>query len=128
MSIAKGLALSLIALIAPLQTTVLATLALSAIDLMTGLLASKKRGEPITSSGLKRTAMKSILYPLAILIAHVTALYLTGPDIPLVKIVAGYIGLVELKSSLENMDIILGGNTFRVLIDRLQNIASGNKE
>jgi hypothetical protein len=128
MTILKGLVLSIIALIAPLQTTVLATLALSGIDLLTGLLASKKQGSPITSSGLKRTAVKGVIYPLAILLAHVTALFLVGQDIPLVKIVAGYIGLVELKSSLENMDIILGGSTFKVLIDRLQNMASGGKE
>lgn len=128
MSILKTLFLSILAALAPLQTAVLAVLGLCVVDLITGLLASRKAGIAITSSGLKRTVVKGIIYPTAIILSHVTALYLTGPDIPLVKIVAGYVGIVELKSALENMDIILGGNIFKVLINRLQSLASGGKE
>jgi hypothetical protein len=86
---------------------------LSLVDLVTGILASRKSGIPITSNGLKRTVLKVAIYEVAVLCAFLVGTYLTGPMVPILNICSSLIGLTELKSVLENLDIINGGSFFR---------------
>lgn len=92
--------MALVVFIAPVKAALIAVLALTALDLVTGLLAANKRGEKITSSGLKRTVVKIMVYELVVLLGFITETYLTGLWVPLTKILGGYIGIVELKSVL----------------------------
>lgn len=61
----------------------------------------------ITSRKAGRIVEKLILYPLAIIIAKVAEDHLS-PDIPWIKVTAGILAIVEVKSIFENMSIILG--------------------
>jgi phage-related holin len=92
------------------------------VDLITGLLAARKRGEAVTSLGLRRTVTKLMVYELLVCLAFITEMYLTGPMVPVVKIFAGFIGLTELKSVMENLETLTGMPLIKTLIDKLTNV------
>jgi hypothetical protein len=111
--------MSIITVFLPIKATLVAVMALTVIDLASGLWAASKRGEPITSSGLKRTIIKIFVYEAVVMLGYITEQYLTGDIIPLVKILAGYIGITELKSVLENIKDISGLDIIKSLINKL---------
>lgn len=125
MKLLKVLALSLISLFAPAKTVLVTVMALSIADLITGILVSRGIGAPITSTGLKKTVLKVLVYETAVLCAFLVQQNLTGPDLPVMKWLASLIGLTELKSVLENLDLASGGSFFRSLTDRLSAVVSG---
>lgn len=115
----KATTLSLLALVAPVKAMVLAMLALVALDTVLGIMAARKRGERITSAGLRRTVSKMTAFLVAILAGHVAGVYLFANLIPVASLVAGAIGVVELTSVLENANGLAGKNVFQAVIDRL---------
>lgn len=124
----KALGALVITLLTPTQGAMLTVVALGLIDLITGIIASLKDGRPITSSGIKRTVLKLMVYEIAIVCSFVVERYLTGPDMPIMRYATTLIGLTEFKSILENLDMLAGGNMFRVLVDRLQGIITSSKD
>lgn len=110
---------SLLAVFAPLKPVLLAVLGLVILDFTLGVLAARKRGEPITSSGFKRTVIKLFVFQAAIIAAFVTEVYLTGDLAPVQKIVSCFIGLTELTSIAENLNEISGGNLLKTLIEKI---------
>lgn len=111
--------LATIALFAPVKAALITTIVLIFVDLIAGLLAARKSGQAITSSGIKRTVGKVVLYELAICIGHLVQTYLTGDVLPASKMVTALIGMVELKSILENLDTINGTPVFKALVERV---------
>lgn len=122
-NIALKIALALLAVFAPAEQVVLTVMALTGLDMITGILAAKKLGHAITSSGLKRTVVKTAIYEVAILASYLVGMYLTGPYVPVMNICSSLIGLTELKSVLENLDILNGGSFFRSMTNKLSNYA-----
>lgn len=125
LSALKSISIAIIAVFAPAKAMILASLALIAIDLVTGLLAARKQEIPITSAGIRRTISKLVVYEVAILIAFIAQTYLLGNTIPAANIVAGLVGITELTSCLENLNIISGTNLLKSAIDKL---GSANKD
>ncbi len=117
----KALALSLLAVFAPAKAMILSSTCLVLVDLVTGVLAARKRGEAITSSGLSRTIAKLVIYELAICLAFLTETYLTGTAIPVANIVAGFVGITEMLSCMENLNDISGTDLLKALIKKLSN-------
>jgi hypothetical protein len=111
--------ISLLGLFAPVKGMLIAALALCSVDLLTGLLASRTRKDPITSSRLRRTVVKALVYETTILVSFITQHWLTGDAFPLTSWAAGMIGLVELKSVLENLDIISGQDLLKAMLDKI---------
>ena len=103
----------------PIKATLITVMVLVLVDLMTGILAARKRGEKITSSGLKRTVIKFFVYEIVIMLGFLTEQYLTGEIVPVVKVLGGLVGLTELKSVLENAEELTGIPLLQVLIDKL---------
>lgn len=118
-----NIGLSLLAVFAPAKSMILSSLFLVLLDLVTGLMAARKQNIPITSSGLRRTISKIAVYEIAILIAFIAQQYLIK-EIPVANIAASFVGLTELTSCLENIDIIGGGGLLKKLIS---NLGSDNK-
>lgn len=116
----KTLSLALVAVFAPAKAVLITVMVMTMADLVSGLLASKKQQIPITSFGLKRTVLKVLVYEVATLLAFLVGMYLVPEELPIMKMVTGLIGITELKSILENLDIIAGGSFFRSLTDKLQ--------
>ena len=117
--IGAKLLITVLAIFAPAKAMVLTTLSLCLVDLITGVLAARKRGETITSAGLGRTITKLAVYETAVLLAFLTQQYLTGPNVPCAQIVASLIGLTELTSCMENMNSISGTDVLKSVIDKL---------
>ncbi len=111
--------ITLLSVFAPVKEVLFTTFIIVMVDALLGLIASKKAGRPITSRGFKTTSIKLTLYELAICLAHLVSVYLTGEDVPALKIVSSMIGITELKSCLESMNEISGGSFMRAIIDAL---------
>lgn len=118
-SIIIKIVLALLLLFSPIKATLIAVMALTMIDLVSGILAAIKLKQPITSSGLKRTIIKILAYEIVIMLGFVTEQYMTGDLIPIVKTLAGIIGITELKSVLENIGAITGIPVIDLLISKL---------
>jgi sugar phosphate permease len=111
--------LSLIAVIAPIKAVMITVGVLIIIDLIMGIWAAKKRGETISSAALRRTVSKFLVYQLCILSAFLVQHFLIEDIIPMVNLVAGVIGMVEIKSVLENANTVLGYDIFKELLKKL---------
>lgn len=112
-------AVAVAAVFAPIQAAIIAIFVLTVVDLISGVMASIKEKTPITSEGLKRTVIKLFLYETAICMAFLVQTYLTGDLFPASKLVTALVGLVELKSLLENFDRITGDSFFKNLIAKV---------
>ena len=111
--------ISMFAIFAPIQSTLITVVALIAIDLVTGLMASRKQGQPITSAALRRTITKIFVYEMAVMVAFITQKYMVPDLLPLVKMASTMIAVVELKSIYENLNIISGEELLKSLIEKL---------
>lgn len=124
----KALIASIIAIFAPIKAALITIIILVFVDLILGIMCAVKRGEKITSSGMRRTITKIFIFEMAILAGYLTEMYLMGGHMPLSKVVAAYIGLVEYKSILENLEIINGDSIFNSLLKKLNKRVENEEE
>lgn len=117
-----GLAISVIASLAPAKELFAVTLALIFIDLITGILAARKQGKQIKSAGIRRTVSKLCIYMTAIAVGFwIESIMLKG-FLPVSNIAAGLISVVEGKSIFENLDVINGSPIFKALVQKLGSV------
>jgi hypothetical protein len=117
--IALKLGIAVLAVFAPAQSVMLSCMALILADLFTGVIASRKRKEPLTSSGFKRTLVKLVVYETAIALGFIAQHYLMADAIPVINIIGSYVGLTELTSAYENINEISGSNLLKNILDKL---------
>jgi hypothetical protein len=108
-----------VALLAPLKAVLISTVVVVAADLVLGVWAALKRGEALTSRKFRRTIVKIAIYESAIVLAWVVSHYMMDDLFPLARVCSVAIGMVELKSCLENMSTISGQDVLRAVIDKL---------
>lgn len=116
---AKILLLAVLAIFAPIKGAIIAVGVLTFSDLILGIIAAKKRGEKITSGKLRQTVSKLVIFEVCLLLAFITEFYLLGSLLPISKIAAAYIGIVEFQSIVENLNEINGSPVFTRLIKLL---------
>lgn len=109
----------ILVLLAPIKAVMATVGFLIFVDLISGIWAAHKRKEKISSAALRRTISKMIIYQTAVISGFLIEKFLVGGDLPVTKIVAGFIGIVEFKSILENGNFILGTDVFKILIEKL---------
>jgi len=97
---------ALIAIFAPIGPMLLTCGMLVIVDMITGMMAARKRKEPITSRKMKSTIVKGLVYQVAIVMAFLVETYLAQHSIPVLNITATIIGVTELKSVYENLEVI----------------------
>jgi phage-related holin len=117
--LAYNLVIAALLVFLPIKATLITVMVLVGVDLITGIIAARKRGESITSSGLKRTVVKALAYEAAIILGFLVQSFLTGDTVPVVKILGGLVGMTELKSVLENLEEITGIPLLKTLIDKI---------
>lgn len=102
----------------PIYEQGLAILVLMGIDFLTGIIASKKRGIPITSKNMRFSLYKLISY----VIAMVSSLIFTQHfELNILVVVSFFIASVEIKSIFENLLIINPkANLLKVLVSLLK--------
>lgn len=115
----EGLLVSIVAIFAPIKMMIITTGILIAADLITGMLAARKRGEKITSAGIRRTTSKSAVYLAAICLGFMVEVFMIDHLVPISKIVSGLIGITEIKSVFENLDVISGNPILKQILAKL---------
>ncbi len=115
----QSLGIATVAALAPIQAVLISVLVLIIADLVTGMWAAHKRGEAVTSAVMRRTVSKIFVYEIAVICGFLLETYLLSSLVPVSKLVAGVIGLVEFKSILENCNSILGQNLFQTVLSNL---------
>lgn len=123
----KSLLIAVLAVFAPIQAVIIVTGVLVIADLVTGLFAARKRGEVITSAGLRRTVTKTTVYLTAVCLGFLVEKYMIDSILPISKLVSGIIGVVELKSLMENLNTIYGSDLFKSVIEKLGSINDKKK-
>jgi phage-related holin len=108
--------------LSPIKSALVALLALIAVDFVTGIWAARKRGEAITSRGMRQTVSKITAYLLGVILAFIVEKYLMDGAIPLVHLVSGFAGMGELKSIFENLNAITGINLVASLITQFSGV------
>jgi uncharacterized membrane protein len=93
----------------PIKHFLIFTIFVVFADTVTGILAAKKRGEPITSKGLYRTSQKVVVYFVGIMIFHGASVTFGLPS-QIVYSVSFLISFTELYSISENIKSITGVN------------------
>ena len=84
-------------------------------DTVTGIMAAKKRGEPITSKGLYRTSQKVVTYFCGIMIFHGASITFGLPS-QITYSVSFIIAATELFSISENIKSITGTNIGTIIL------------
>lgn len=115
----KVLSLAIVAALAPIHTIMVSAGLLIIIDVVTGIWAAYRRGERLRSSAFRRTVSKLTVYQLAIISGFLVQHFLLTDSLPIVNMVAGAIGLTELKSIFENVDSINGGSLLKAIIGKI---------
>jgi holin family protein len=108
-----------LAALSPIHTVMIAVGVLIFADLLTGMLAAIKKGEKLSSAAMRRTISKMLVYQLTVICGFLLETYLIDGLIPVAKIVAGVIGMVEFKSVLENVNVITGQNIMQSILEKL---------
>lgn len=119
------LLLAIVAALAPIQAIIISVGLLIMADMITGILAARKRGEKISSAAMRRTVSKMLIYELAVVSGFLLEHYIMGGLVPISKVVASVIGMVEFKSMLENINKITG---LDLMSEILKKIGSKNDE
>jgi Mg2+/Co2+ transporter CorB len=109
------------------HASMLAVVVLVFCDFVSGIWAALKRGERISSWGIRRTITTKIMpYQFAILCSHLVEQQFMLGSIPLMKATAGFIAVAELKSVFENLGQITGLDFWHALREKLQPIIKPN--
>lgn len=119
MSTLKYIAISALSLLAPIYVIMGVVGFLIFTDLILGIIAANKRGELITSFAMRRTVSKLLVYQLVLISGFLCETYLLGGIIPITKLAGSVIGLVEIKSILENANDISGEPLFQKILKAL---------
>lgn len=119
LEILKRFGLVVLTILAPVQAAVVTVFGLVLLDCVTGVLASRKKGLPITSARLKDSVVKMLVYQAAIVLAFIIEKYLVS-GMHLTNIASSYVGLVELLSLNENIEVISGQHLLAGLIDKFK--------
>jgi uncharacterized membrane protein len=93
----------------PIKDFLIFTIFVVFADTVTGIMAAKKRNEPITSKGLYRTSQKILTYFCGIMIFHGASVTFGLPS-QIVYSVSFLISFTELYSISENIKSITGVN------------------
>ncbi len=121
---AKLVLLSLLVTLTPIKAMAITAISLVFLDLLFGLAAAIKKKDPITSSGIKRTPLKLLVYISSIIVSFIMQKYLMGDAVPLTNMVGTLIAVTEGKSIGESLDIINGGPFLSAIIQKLVDTTS----
>ncbi|MFN4975842.1 MAG: phage holin family protein [Bacteroidota bacterium] len=121
-SVIKSWAIIILSLLAPIKSAILAVYFLIFTDFITGVWASIKEKQTITSSKMSRSISKVLIYSITIVVSFIVHKYLLVDfDLPIEAIVSGFIAITETKSILENLNRISSHRVIKDLILFLSN-------
>lgn len=123
-----NLFLSLVAVFSPITPLILTVGFLIALDFFVGIYRAFKLKEPISSRKMGNTISKMLLYQCTILSLYVFEVYILDSALPITKIGAGLISIVEIKSLDENIQKITGISVYDRIVKVLKRGVSNTKD
>lgn len=124
----KYLALSALAVLAPIKAVLITTGVLIMADFVMGLLAAWKNDEKITSAEMRRTVSKMFIFQMVVICAFLIEKFMLDGALPVTKLVAGVIGITEGKSIIENAEIVYGQPIFKGVLKQLSSQNESDKD
>jgi hypothetical protein len=100
--------ISCVAFLTPIKPLMITIGILVAVDFIFGIYRAWKTKQEITSRKMSHTVTKMLLYNLTVISIWAIEKNITGSDIPITKISAGIICLVEFKSIDETFKLLFG--------------------
>lgn len=115
--------MSIVAFFSPLKLMYHTFFFVVMLDMITGMIAAKKRGEKIESRKMRKTILKLLVY---ILVASAFYMFQVAiiPTLPFINVVFGLIIITELKSITENVDFIYKVKTFTRIYEFINKLFS----
>lgn len=110
--------LSILAILSPIEEAIVCIGVLIFIDLILGILAAYKLNKDITSTRLKNTAVKLLVYNLLLIASFISEKYLVS-WLPFTKICLSFLAIVEITSIGENFQKITGLSFIKYLTEQL---------
>lgn len=110
--------LSILAILSPIEEAIVCIGVLIFIDLILGILAAYKLNKAITSTRLKNTAVKLLVYNLLLIASFISEKYLVS-WLPFTKICLSFLAIVEITSIGENFQKITGLSFIKYLTEQL---------
>lgn len=99
---------SIFSILTPIKEISLTLVLLILTDFLFGIYRAKRQGEEITSRKMSKSVVKILFYNIVILLLYYTNNYIFETGLPLEKMAASLICLVELRSIDESWKIIYG--------------------
>jgi phage-related holin len=118
---------SIVGILAPIQSIMIAAGVLIIFDLVTGVWRAAKKKEKITSNGLRRTISKMVAYQLLIVTGFIMQNYLMANNIPVVNLLASFIAVTEGMSIIENLEQILNVSIKQKILEKIHGIKDQEK-
>lgn len=128
MKIITYLLISCLAILSPIKPLMLVIGFLIMVDFVFALYKAWKLKEKITSRKMGQTIPKIILYNLAIMSVYFLNKYIFDTGLPLEKIMAGLIGLTEVKSIDESFKQLFGYSFYVKLKKAISRGVSNTKD
>jgi hypothetical protein len=122
-----GLLVSLVGVLAPTTPIILSVVFLIFCDFIFGLYRSYKTGQEITSRKMSQTLPKIFLYNLVIIALFLSNKFVIETGLPLEKIAASLICLVELRSIDESWKMIYGWSIWDKVTESVNRGKNSNK-
>jgi hypothetical protein len=120
--------LSALAVFSPLAPILFSVGFLILADFIVGLYRAKVRNETITSRKMSNTISKMVLYQIMIISLFILETFLLDKVIPLTKMGAVFIALVEIKSISESIEMITGVNIWKKVIEAIRRGTNNTKD
>lgn len=124
----KAALIATLAVFLPIKAVLITVIALIIVDMVSGMAVARSKGEKITSKAMGRTIVKILVYEFSIMAGFLAERYLLDGSIPLVKLLAGLVGVTEMVSVLENADILSGNTMFASIVSMLQSKSNKNSD
>lgn len=119
---------SLVAIFTPVVPTLLTVGFLITLDFIVGIYRAFKLNEAITSRKMGNTISKMLLYQSMILSIFLLETFILADILPLTKIAASLISVVEIKSISESIEKITGVNIWYKMTRMLRRGKSETKD
>jgi hypothetical protein len=111
----------------PIKHISLTLVGLIVADFLFGIYRANKQGEKITSRKMSKSIAKILFYNIVILLLYYTNIYIFETGLPLEKLGAGLICLVELRSIDESWQLIFGYSLWDKISSSIERRANTSK-
>ena len=120
--------LSLLTVFTPLVPILFSVGFLILADFIVGIYRAKVKNETITSRKMSNTISKMVLYQIMIISLFILETFLLDKILPLTKMAAVFIALVEVKSISESVEMITGVNIWKKVVEALRRGTNNTKD